>query len=78
MTAPGSALYYAEAFSPLPGRCFRLVTRDGEGGPDHCPEPPRWQGSFRAKDGRRYAVQACDGHRAPLQNARPLQRGADS
>ena len=28
---PG-ALYYAEAFSPLPGRCFRLVAHLGEAG----------------------------------------------
>jgi hypothetical protein len=33
--APASAPYYAQAFSPLPGRCFRLVTRGGEGGPTH-------------------------------------------
>ena len=33
------APYYAKAFSPLPGRCFRLVARPGEGGPTHCPEP---------------------------------------
>jgi hypothetical protein len=28
----GTAPYYAEAFFPLPGRCFRLVSRGGEGG----------------------------------------------
>jgi hypothetical protein len=26
----GTAPYYAEAFSPLPGRCFRLVARGGQ------------------------------------------------
>jgi hypothetical protein len=71
------APYHGEAFSPVTGRCFRLVSRqDGQAGPIHCPEPPQWSGSFQARDGRRYAVQACDGHRAPLQNARPLRRGA--
>jgi hypothetical protein len=59
VTAP----YYAEAFSPLPGRCFRLVARDGEGGPVHCPEPPNWRGTWRARDGRRYRAEACEGHR---------------
>jgi hypothetical protein len=44
----GTAPYYAEAFFPMPGRCFRLVARDGEGGPIHCPEPPTWRGTFRA------------------------------
>ncbi len=36
---PG-APYYAEAFSPLPGRCL-LVAHHGEAGPNHCPEPVR-------------------------------------
>lgn len=49
MTAP----YYAQAFSPLPSRCFRLVARDGEGGPTHCPKPPTWRGPWRAPNGRR-------------------------
>jgi hypothetical protein len=35
----GTAPYYAEAFFPMPGRCFRLIARAGEGGPTHCPEP---------------------------------------
>jgi hypothetical protein len=58
--------YYVEAFSPMPGRCFRLVARrGGEGGPNHCPEPPTWRGTWRAGDGRRYIVEACQGHRPP-------------
>jgi hypothetical protein len=59
----GTAPYYAEAFFPLPGRCFRLITRAGEGGPTHCPEPPTWRGSWRASNGRHYRVEACKGHR---------------
>ena len=31
------ALYCAEAFSPLPGRCFRLVAHHGEAGPHTAP-----------------------------------------
>jgi hypothetical protein len=60
---PG-APYYAEAFSPLPGRCFRMVTRQrGGAGPTHCPEPVAWRGSWRARNGRRYRIEACEGHR---------------
>jgi hypothetical protein len=58
---PG-APYYAQAFSPLAGRCFRLVDQP-QGGPKHCPRPPAWHGSFRARGGRRYLVEACEGHR---------------
>jgi hypothetical protein len=58
---PG-APYYAEAFSPLPGRCFRLVASASEAGPTHCPEPVAWRGSWRAPNGRRYRVEACKGH----------------
>jgi hypothetical protein len=28
-------------------------------------EPVRWSGTFRAPDGRRYRVEACEGHRPP-------------
>jgi hypothetical protein len=45
---PG-APYYAQAFSPLPGRCFRLVAHHGEAGPTHCPEPVAWRGSWGAR-----------------------------
>jgi hypothetical protein len=58
---PG-APYYAQAFSPLPGRCFRMVPHHGEAGPVHCPEPVAWRGSWRAPNGRRYRIEACNGH----------------
>jgi hypothetical protein len=58
---PG-APYYAEAFSPLPGR---LVAHHGGAGPTHCPEPATWRGSWRAPNGRRYLVEVCEGHRPP-------------
>jgi hypothetical protein len=58
------APYYGEAFSPVTGRCFRLVSRqDGQAGPIHCPEPPTWRGTWRAPNGRRYRVEACESHR---------------
>jgi len=61
---PG-ALYYVEAFSPLPGRCFRLVAHHGEAWRTHCPEPVAWRGSWRAPNGRRYRIEACEGNRPP-------------
>jgi hypothetical protein len=42
-------------------------------GPDHCPEPPTWQGRFRAKDGGWYQVDACDGHAGVLTDRRRLR-----
>jgi hypothetical protein len=59
-----TAPYYAEAFTLMPGRCFRLISGGEGGGPTHCPEPPVWRGSWRAPNGRRYQVEACDGHRS--------------
>jgi hypothetical protein len=65
---PG-APYYAEAFSPLPSRCFRMVADHGEGGPRHCPELVAWGGLWRAPNGRRYRVEACERHRpAPVED----------
>jgi hypothetical protein len=39
---PG-APYCTQAFSPLPGRCFRMVAHHGEAQPIHCPEPVTWR-----------------------------------
>jgi hypothetical protein len=62
--------HYAEAFSPQPGRCFRLVSKsETEGQPIHCPEPPVWHGMHVARDGRRYRVEACQQHRGGLVDA---------
>jgi hypothetical protein len=58
--------HYAEAFAPMEGRCFRMVSRSREGGPIHCPERAAWRGRFCARDGRRYTVDACEGHCHPL------------
>ncbi|HEY8556392.1 MAG TPA: hypothetical protein VIM97_03470 [Actinomycetes bacterium] len=48
---PG-APYHSEAFSPLPGRCFRLVAHPGEAGPPVALS--RWPGA--AQGGRRTAA----------------------
>ena len=55
MTAP----YYAEAFAMLPAGCPHWRA----GRPVHCPEPPVWRGTWRARNGRQYVVEACEGHR---------------
>jgi hypothetical protein len=39
----GTAPYYTQEFSPLPGRCFCLVAGGEGGGPTHCPDPPVWR-----------------------------------
>ena len=41
----GTAPYSTQAFSPLPGRCFRVVSGGEGGGPTHCPKPPVWRGA---------------------------------
>jgi len=40
-----------------------MVAHHGEAGPTHCPEPVAWRGSWRAPNGRRYRIEACEGHR---------------
>jgi hypothetical protein len=70
MTAP----FYAEVFFPVTGRCFRMVSQNGHAGPIHCQEPARWHGRFRDRQGRRHQVDACDWHRGPLEDTRPISR----
>jgi predicted enzyme related to lactoylglutathione lyase len=38
----------------------------------HCPEPVVWRGSWRAPKGRRYRIEACDGHRPAPDEGRAL------
>jgi hypothetical protein len=71
MSGTGPAPYHAEAFFPVPGRCFRLISHGSQGGgPTHCPEPPVWRGTFQAPNGRRDRVEACEGHRPPAETGR--------
>jgi hypothetical protein len=67
----GTAPYYAEGFFPVPGRYFRLISHGRQGGgPTYCPEPPVRRGTFQASNGRRYRVEACEGHRPPAGDRR--------
>jgi hypothetical protein len=67
---PG-APYYAEAFSRLPGRCFRLVAHHGEAGPTPCPEPVAWRGSMQAP--KRPLLPGRDLRRPPAATGRDQQ-----
>ena len=69
---------YAEAFSSLPGPCFRLVANPGEAGPTHCPETVAWRGSPRAPSGRRYRIEPAKatGRRLTTATARPSSSSA--
>jgi len=71
---PGAS-YYAEAFAPMSGRCFRLVDQQGEGGPTHCREPVVWRGPWRTPSGRRYRVEACEIIQALSGDPRTLAAG---
>jgi hypothetical protein len=73
VTAP----YHAKAFFVMPGRCFRMVSGDGEAGPTHCPNTRVWRGRFQATDGRWYTVDACNGHRGPLHDPRAIRPHQD-
>jgi len=69
--------HYAEAFCPLVGRCFRLVTsgRPGsERSPHHCHTPVASFGRFRDAQGRLHDVEACSVHDGDLAEAFPVNR----
>ena len=57
--------HYAEAFTLIPGRCFRMVT-DPEsrrrGQPIHCEESVVWRGRFLTRGEDVYRVDACGEH----------------
>jgi hypothetical protein len=64
--------HYAEAFTVMPGRCFRLISRpSAHGQPDHCPAPVVCHGTFTDRTGRRHQVDACTGHADGLEERRP-------
>jgi hypothetical protein len=72
----GTAPYYTQAFSPLPGRCSRVVAGGEGGGSTHSPDPPVWRAPFRAPKGRRDWVEGAratglGGHRPTLSRGLP-------
>jgi hypothetical protein len=58
MPQPGDLI---TAFSPQPGRCFRMV-QSRQLQATHCPEPPAWKGIWTDVKGRSWYVEACRGH----------------
>jgi len=63
--------HYAEAFTLLPGRCFRMVTDPEprrQGQPTHCDAAVVWRGRFRTGGEDVYGVDACDEHGGELMN----------
>ncbi|HET6811913.1 MAG TPA: hypothetical protein VFH50_12970 [Acidimicrobiales bacterium] len=65
--------HYANAFHLEPGRCFRMVARDGgKGPPTHCTEPVALRGRFRDGAGRTHRAEACEGHADALTHARQI------
>jgi hypothetical protein len=58
MPRPGDLI---TAFSPQPGRCFRMV-QSRQLQATHCPDPPAWKGIWTDVKGRSWYVEACRGH----------------
>ena len=58
--------HYANCFSLLSERCFRMIQENGTGHAQHCPYITEWRGRFRDGAGKWHTVEACQGHRADL------------
>jgi hypothetical protein len=58
MPQPGDLI---AAFSPQPGRCFRMV-QSRQLQATHCYEPPAWKGIWCDRTGRSWYVEACREH----------------
>lgn len=66
MPEPGDLI---TAFSPQPGRCFRMIySRQLQA--THCYEPAPWRGRWKDAKGKLHQVWACEGHAAGLEGAR--------
>lgn len=64
MPEPGDLI---EAFSPQPGRCFRMA-HSRELQAEHCREVPAWKGVWRDRTENSWYVKACRRH-APKVNS---------
>ncbi len=61
--------YYAEAFSPQAGHCFRMVTSavpGQQGAPHHRVLPVMIGGIFADGNGVRHVCESCMEHAGPL------------
>jgi hypothetical protein len=57
----GASGHYAEAFTTVPGQCFRFV-HAGTGHAQHCPNTVVRTGQFTDAKGKRWTVDACAEH----------------
>jgi hypothetical protein len=66
--------HYAEAFTVIPGQCFRMIQGKAgqQGAPTHCPDPVEYRGNFIDAKGKHHEVEACNGHRADLDAVRRI------
>jgi len=58
--------YYAEAFAPMEGRCFRMGVPIAGGWPGALPRPRYLAGQVPSPRWSALTVDSCDGHRDPL------------
>jgi hypothetical protein len=58
--------YYAEAFYPEPGQCFRMVSSSTQGAPVLCPSPVEFRGRFQDGRGKWHEVWSCIHHAGDL------------
>ena len=58
--------YYAEAFFPEPGQCFRMVSSSTHGSPILCPNPVEFRGRFQDGTGKWHEVWSCIDHAGDL------------
>jgi hypothetical protein len=63
--------HFAEAFSSVPATASALVSYQGDSGDPVCPKAAKVVRRRPHEDGLRYAVQAWDGHREPLEHRCP-------
>jgi hypothetical protein len=56
--------HYAEAFTVIPGQCFRMIQGKAgqQGAPTHCPDPVEYRGKFIDAKGKHHEVEACEEH----------------
>jgi len=65
--------HYAEAFSTIPGQCFRFVSStvpEAQGMPHHCPQPVALRGTFIDPMGKPHRVSASMEHGDAVEDGR--------
>jgi hypothetical protein len=63
---------YFEAFSRCPAAASARSLNTAKPGRATSPEPVAWRGFWQAPNGRRYRIEACEGHRpTPIEGSLP-------